>query len=211
MSAESDPLTESSQPLLPGMQDLGSELLRIDAPAGSYSGKIIDRDAARVQGILAARSMGLSVRQVCAAYRVGHHTLAELERRHSGKMATLKSRLASRLGVFAELGIDRMLTDVERMDLDRLPVAVAIAIDKLQVLTGEPSVIVGHEGSGARQWSVDALRDRLAGVIDVTPAPGMGFAGEKDPQSATGRGLGAGVIDADAGEAEESADDTGSD
>lgn len=183
-STEIDPLSDTTQPMLPGL-DVGRELLRVEVGSvgPQHTGKIVDKDAARVHGILTARAMGLSVRQVCAAYRCGPHTLATLEAKHGSKLATLKSRVASRLAVFAELGIDRMLEKYEEMDIDKLPIAVAVAIDKLQVLTGEPSVIVGHEHGGPREFSVDSLRDRLAGAIDVTPAPGMGLAGTNNDQT----------------------------
>jgi hypothetical protein len=145
-----------------------------------HTGKIVERNQARVQGILAARAMGLSIRQVCAAYQVGTHTLAEIERRHGSKLATLKDRVARRLGAFVELGLDRMLSSVGSMDPDKLPLAVAIAIDKMQVLTGEPSVIIGD--AGPRRFSVESLQDRLAGAIDVTPVDNTGSAGGDDFQ-----------------------------
>ena len=171
---QSDELTDSDLPLLPGLE-VGAELLDPeDVQRSKHSGKIVEANQARVQAILTARAIGASVRQVCAAYQCGAHTLAEIERRHVAKLATLKDRIARRLGVFVELGLDRMLTGVDSMDLDKLPVAVAIAIDKMQVLTGEPSVIVGNN-DGPRRFSVQALHDRLDDAIDVTPtATGLG-------------------------------------
>jgi hypothetical protein len=183
-------LDESVAPLLPGMDiEAGAELLQpVEVQRSAHSGKIVEANQARVQAILAARAMGLSIRQVCSAYQVGTHTLVELERRHGAKLATLKERVARRLGAFVELGLDRMLESVGSMDPDKLPLAVAIAIDKMQVLTGEPSIIVGD--TGPRRLSVDTLRDRLEGAIDVTPATGLSR--EDKSQKATGLGGGAG-------------------
>ncbi len=179
MSTETNSLEAVEQPILPGI-DLGQELLGDESTQrAEYSGKIVESNQARVTAILQARSLGLSVRQVCAAYQVGTHTLAALEERHGAKLATLKTRVARKLGMFAELGLDRMLAEVDSMDPDRLPVAIAIALDKLQVLTGEPSVIVGHEQ--VNRFTVDALKDRLDDAIDVTP-PAMGLPAEKDRQ-----------------------------
>jgi hypothetical protein len=187
-------LDESVAPLLPGMAiEAGAELLQDPAGHPEHTGKIVERNQARIQAILAARAMGLSIRQVCAAYQVGTHTLAEIERRHGAKLATLKDRVARRLGAFVELGLDRMLDSVGSMDPDKLPLAVAIAIDKMQVLTGEPSVIIGD--AGPRQFSVDSLRDRLAGAIDVTPT---GLQAGGDLQRAGDLAAAAGLIQAPA-------------
>lgn len=195
---QSDELTDSDLPLLPGLE-VGAELLESpEVQRTKHSGKIVEANQARVQAILTARAIGASVRHVCAAYQCGAHTLAEIERRHGSKLATLKDRIARRLGVFVELGLDRMLTGVDTMDLDRLPVAVAIGIDKLQVLTGEPSVIIGNS-DGPRRFSVQALHDRLDDAIDVTPtATATGSGGETLGQ----RGTTPYPADADQGDAD---------
>lgn len=179
LNSRDSELDESCAPLLPGLDiEAGAELL--GAPSGghpAHTGKIVEANQARVQAILAARAMGLSIRQVGAAYQVGTHTLAELERRHGAKLATLKDRVARRLGAFVERGLDRMLETVDAMDPDKLPLAVAIAIDKMQVLTGEPSIIVGE---GPRALTVTDLQSRLAAAIDVTPATGLSGGAEKE-------------------------------
>lgn len=170
LNSRDSELDESVAPLLPGLDiEAGAELLAPPAGHPAHTGKIVEANQARVQAILAARAMGLSIRQVCAAYQVGTHTLAELERRNGAKLATLKDRVARRLGAFVERGLDRMLETVDAMDPDKLPLAVAIAIDKMQVLTGEPSIIVGE---GPRALTVTDLQSRLA-AIDVTPATGL--------------------------------------
>jgi hypothetical protein len=196
MTGPTDELTDSNLPLLPGLE-VGVELLesRRSFSGPSTRGKIVEANQARVQAILTARAIGASVRQVCAAYQCGAHTLAEIERRHGSKLATLKDRIARRLGVFVELGLDRMLTGVDSMDLDKLPVAVAIAIDKLQILTGEPSVIVGNN-DGPRRFSVQALHDRLDDAIDVTPTA-TGLDGQTGGQRATPYPVAIGDQDAD--------------
>ena len=178
-------LDDTTQPMLPGIE-VGAELLDAQpVSSGPRSLKIVQANQARIEGILAARAMGLSIRQVCAAYRVGAHTLAEIERSRGAKLATLKDRFARRLGAFVELGLDRMLESVESMDPDKLPLAVAIAIDKLQVLTGEPSVIVG-QGEGPRRFSVESLHARLGeDCIDVTP-PAMDSPPSQNRQKGSG-------------------------
>jgi hypothetical protein len=191
------------QPLLPSLEDdstLGAELLEEHGEqVARYSGKIVERNGARVQGILAARAAGYPIRQICAAYQVSSHTIAEIERRHSAKLATLKERLARKFGVFTELGIDRAITEIGRMDIDKLMVSLGIATDKMQVLSGEASIIVGSTVPESGRFTLDRLRERLRPVIDVTPPTGLG-GGEKG-ETRAGSDLAAG--DAGAGAAAE--------
>lgn len=176
---------DTAAPLLPGLVDdsstLGSELLEpIEAQAARFSGKIVDKNRERVDGILGARAMGFPLRQICAAFHVSPHTVAEIERRHSVKLATLKDRLARKFGVFVELGLDRAIRQVDSMDIDKLMVSLGIAADKMQVLTGEPSAIIGTPEQ-ARRYSIDHLRERLGRpVIDVTPSATGSEAAEED-------------------------------
>lgn len=164
-----------ANPLLPGLADsesgLGAELLEpVDTQRARYSGKIVEKNQERIEGILKSRAIGFGVRQVCAAFNVSAHTLTEIERRHGAKLATLKDRLARKFGVFLELGLDRAIAEVGKMDRDKLLISLGIAADKLQILTGEPSVIVGSS-DGAKQFSVEALQARLGArrVVNVTP------------------------------------------
>ena len=154
-----------SNPLLPGINDdinLGSELLREEDPAAGFTGKIVEKNQERVQAILAARAMGYPLRVICAGFHVSPHTVAELERRHATKLATLKERIVRKAGAFVELGLDRLLdpAEIRRMDIDKLMVSVGIAIDKMQVLSGEPSIIVGREAP--KEFTLDYLKQRLA-------------------------------------------------
>lgn len=171
---ETDLIELPGQPLLPGIDDqsaLGSELLEAEeSQRARYSGKIVEKNVERVRGILSARAMGFPIRQVCEGFGVSAHTVAEIERRHAVKLATLKDRLARKFGVFVELGIDRAITEVGRMDIDKLMVSLGIAADKLQVLTGEASVIVGTQALEGSRFSVDGLKARLQSrpIIDVT-------------------------------------------
>jgi hypothetical protein len=186
-------VADFEQPLLPGIDDtsLGSELLESDeSQRARYTGKIVDRNMERVHSILAARAMGFPIRQVCEGFHVSPHTIAELERRHGAKLATLKDRLARKFGVFVELGLDRAIAEVREMDIDKLMISLGIAADKLQVLTGEPSVIVGTDGP--RRFTIDGLNERLGRreIIDVTPEPTGSDAGKDGPTRAgSARGL----------------------
>ncbi len=189
--SDDDLIEFPGQPLLPGIEDassLGSELLESEeSQRARYSGKIVEKNVERVQAILAARAMGFPIRQICAGYGVGAHTIAEIERRHSVKLATLKDRLARKFGVFVELGIDRAITEVGRMDIDKLMVSLGIAADKLQVLTGEASIIFGTTSTEGGRYSLDGLRARLQSrpLIDVTPTGSVQEKQEATREAAT--------------------------
>lgn len=161
-------------PLLPGLDEttLGSELLETETvQRARYSGRIVEKNEERVKAILSARAMCFPIRQICSAFQVSPHTLAEIERRHAVKLATLKDRLARKFGVFVELGMDRAIAEVGKMDRDKLLVSLGIAVDKMQILTGEPSVIMGSSDD-RRIYSVEGLRARLQQarpLRDVTP------------------------------------------
>ena len=197
-SGDDNFLSDDIAPLLPGIDDdahLGSALLESrESQQARYSGKIVDRNQARVNAILAARAMGFSVRQVCKAYQIGAASLAELERRHGSKLSTLKDRLARKFGVFVELGIDRAINEVRKMDIDKLLVSLGIATDKLQVLSGEPSVIVGTDGP--RRFTIDELNQRLGrrDIIDVTPES-TGLDAGKEPPTREGSARALGTTD----------------
>jgi hypothetical protein len=159
-----------SQPMFPEIEEaLGSELLDTGGDhTPRHTAKIVEKNHARVQSILAARSMGLGMRQVCKLYEVSPHTVAALEQKHRAKLATMKEIMARKFAAFAELGIDRAINEVDKMDIDKLMVSLGIAVDKMQVLTGEASVIVGTPDTGKR-FSIESLNERLGRTeINVT-------------------------------------------
>lgn len=141
---------------------------------------------------------------ICKALGIGWHTLSRVAEKHGDKIADVKKRSAAKLAMFVELGVEQMLEDLQagRLDPDKLPVSVAIAADKLQVLTGEASVIVGQAGNGSgSKLTADTLRERLnkAKVVDaeVTDVPTGSLAGNlvQTRAIAAGGSLEAGAAD----------------
>jgi len=173
--------TEITEPLLPGIEgdaSFGSELLATpESQSALYSGKIVEKNKERVDQIIQARAMGFPIRQICTAFKVSSHTIAELEQRHATKLATLKGRLARKFGIFVELGLDRAINEVDKIDIDKLMVSLGIATDKMQVLSDSPSIIVGQSGEGPKRFSVDTLNARLRNVT------GTGSDGEESAQT----------------------------
>jgi hypothetical protein len=166
-------LSELPQPLLPGIDDdaqLGAELLLSkEDQRARFSGKIVDKNQERVDGILNLLAAGAAVRLVCRAFHVSPHTLATLRERHGVKLATIKQGIARKSAMFVELGVDRLLSEVDRMDVDKLAFNVKVILDSMQLMSGEATVIVGSDGP--RRFDVASLQAKLAAkpVINVTP------------------------------------------
>lgn len=168
------------QSLLPGMEDdveanAGCELLLSpDELRSHYSGKIVDKCEARVQGILAARALGVPLRRIMRAFRVGASTVYQLEQRHGRKLETIKRQLVGKFGAFIELGMDRAINELDRMDIDKLMIQLGIASEKFLLMQGDATVITGSTDA-PRKYSLESLHERLSmrAMINVTPT-GLG-------------------------------------
>jgi hypothetical protein len=81
------------------------------------------------------------------------------------------------MATFVQLGIENLLDELAKGNIepDRLGIIVGILTDKMQVLTGEPTVIHGS-AEGAKQFSVETLRARLGArrEINVTATGSVG-------------------------------------
>ncbi len=151
----------------------GSELLLSRSEQEEkYPLSTVERDQERMQSILAMLAADAPVRYICRTHRVGWHTLQRIREVHGSKITTLKQSIAKRMALFVQLGIEQLLDDVAagNIEPDKLGIIVGIITDKMQVLTGEPTVIHGSV-EGAKQFTVESLKSRLAArkMIDVTP------------------------------------------
>lgn len=182
----SDDLTLPGQtlPLLPLSEEDADEMLLLspDKLRDRYPLSRIERNEERLAGIVQLLAAGAPVRLICRSYHVSPHTLSSIREKQGGRIATVKQSLARRMAMFAELGIDRLLEEVDRMDRDKLAVAVGIIVDKLQVLTGEASVIVGAPADQGPRYKVDDLRARLERKV----GPGTGSGSGEDAQTREG-------------------------
>lgn len=137
----------------------------------------IERDQERLESIIAMIAADTPVRYICRSQRVGWYTLQRIRESHGAKITTLKQSIAKRMALFVQLGIEQLLDDLAAGNIapDKLGIIVGIITDKMQVLTGEPTVIHGN-AEATKQFSVETLRARLGSrpVIDVTPSTGSG-------------------------------------
>ena len=151
----------------------GAELLMSAAEQREkYPLTTIAKDQERLQSIIAMVAANAPARYICRTHRVGWYTLQRIRESHGVKITALKNSIAKRMALFVELGIEQLLDDVAagNIEPDKLGILVGIITDKMQVLTGEPTVI--HASTeGAKQFSVETLRARLGArkIIDVTP------------------------------------------
>jgi hypothetical protein len=123
---------------------------------------------------------GLGVRQLCRAYRVSHHTVAAVMARESAAVATLKERTVSVLRTFGRLAADRLLDEVDQIPIQSLPIALGIAVEKAELLSGGATSRIEHADSGPTHE--DYLRMISGKVIEAELVPATGFKGEEVAQ-----------------------------
>lgn len=122
----------------------------------------VEKNQERLQSIIASIAADAPVRYVCRTHKVGWHTLQRIRDSHGPKIATLKQGIARRMSFFVQLGIEQLIEDLAAGTIapDKLGIIVGIITDKMQVLTGEPTTIVGT-GDGPKTFSIDTLNARL--------------------------------------------------
>jgi len=123
---------------------------------------------------------GLGVRQLCRAYRVSHHTVAAVMARESAAVATVKERTVSVLRTFGRLAADRLLDEVDQIPIQSLPIALGIAVEKAELLSGGATSRIEHAESGPTHE--DYLRMIQGKVIDAELVPATGLEGEEASQ-----------------------------
>lgn len=128
---------------------------------------------------------GLGVRQLCRAYRVSHHTVAAVMARESVAVATLKERTVSVLRTFGRLAADRLLDEVDQIPIQSLPIALGIAVEKAELLSGGATSRIEHSDSGPTHE--DYLRMISGKVIEAEVVP-IGFEGEEVAQKSADPG-----------------------
>lgn len=138
------------------------------------------------RAIVDGLGQGLGVRQLCRAYRVSHHTVAAVMARESQAVATLKERTVSVLRTFGRLAADRLLDEVDQIPIQSLPIALGIAVEKAELLSGGATSRIEHADSGPTHE--DYLRMISGKVIDAELVPVIGLEGEEAPQKSADPG-----------------------
>lgn len=132
---------------------------------------------------LLARQM--SQRTIARVCKVSPNTVRAVAIREGSKVDALKTIISTRLKQFAALAAERLLDEAHDMPLDKLAIALGIAVDKAQLLDGEPTSITRHqEGAQVNDYldALESLPEAKGRVIDAEEM--TGFAGETLEQKA---------------------------
>lgn len=84
---------------------------------------------------------GKTVRQIASAHGVGEGTVCKIRFDIQKDLPSFKAATAARWAQFIEKAQERIVSEVGTMSVDKLPVAAAIAQDKLALLAGEATQI----------------------------------------------------------------------
>ena len=160
-----------------------------------FSGRTVERDVELVQSVVVGIAGGIGVKRLAAMHRVSPQTVRGIRDRAeaAGKIGPWKARLASKLQRFAEDAVDVMLDDVAsgKMKGSQLSVPVAIAIDKIAALQGEPSLVIEHR----HELSIEGLRRQFEelrqGAVEVQSVGNGAFPQQKAIPGGVGAGVGA--------------------
>jgi hypothetical protein len=170
-----------------------ANLLPVDVPVLraakrlASTGQITAKDEAVALGVAACKLAGLSDRQTGKQLGISHTTVKGVMRllEASGRIPSTCDRLAGRLGELAESATEEIGRLITAADGDwssksagavrALGIAVGIAVDKHQLLTGQATQIVEQRAGGpaadaVKQWE-DKLREMFRPVIDISAGP----------------------------------------
>ena len=122
------------------------------------------------QSVLAALRSGTGMVAVANEYGLSTHTVAAIrdkaeESDPAFNLAAWKKSTAATLSRFVSKGASKLEEQVEQIPLASLPIAIAIAIDKIQALHDQPQTVVEHRLRVDHQ-SVNSLFDANGIVID---------------------------------------------
>lgn len=151
--------------------------------AGLYTGELLFRcNRPKYDAIVAALGEGLGVRAIARALGVHTMTVRAVREREGEAVADEKMRTASKLRQFARMGAERLVEEVDDIPIDKLPLAVAIAVDKAQLLHGEATERI----ETVKSYSPDDW-ERLVAALPAIPIEAevveTGFIGREDRQT----------------------------
>jgi len=141
--------------------------------------RLIERRPAIYRSIVEGYAQGLSVRQLCRAYRVSHHTVSAVVEREPNAIATYKEEFIASCRKFQRLSIDRLNDEVYEIPIQTVAVAFGIVSDKLSIAQGGATSRIEHTQSGPTHE--DYLR-MIQGKVIEAEVIATGFQGEEAPQ-----------------------------
>ena len=116
---------------------------------------------------------GKTIRQVALEAGVSYSCVQHHKFELAKELPALRASFAKNWSTFVQRATDRMVNEVDSMSIDKLPVAAAIAQDKLMLLAGEPSSIQRVEHA-----DLPGSND----IIDMLPAANVCELSDADTQ-----------------------------
>ena len=126
----------------------GQERKAKSAEARKYTAEKIPQDTQ--DKVIAALSEGTrGVADVASEFGLSTHSVSQIrtlaeDKNPAFNIKRWKSQTAATLAHFTTRGADRLVREVDKIPLQSLAVSVAIAIDKIQMMSDAPATVVEH-------------------------------------------------------------------
>ena len=173
-------MAQDSKPQQLALLESDDELILAQAHrrAGNFDLSRLKHTEERIKEMLQARAEGLGVRACARIYKMSEHTVLAIEEKYSSDVATLKKDLARDCRTAGRMAVSRMIAEMADMPKTSLPIIAGVMIDKMQVLEGEPSAIIGNHVGIAQE------REDLNSMIAALPAAAQEVIDLPEPISA---------------------------
>jgi hypothetical protein len=173
----------------------GREIVKVQGTTG------MEVPEAKVEKIMAAHVAGVPVTQICRAYNCSYHTVVALVRNRPEMLEKARQIAANNWKTLAAIGTAELFERLPDMKDQALSVLSAIASEKMELLSGNPTQRVEHVmAPAADQWSDFVSGLRSANVIDVAFEP----VGSEAPGTQKAAALPAPVVEIETDSTEES-------
>ena len=122
--------------------DLGKSLIVSDANIKNLDGSRCRHDDDTIKSILLAVIAGDSYRRIEKKYSIDRRSIVGLVVKYRNEIPALKKDLSLKLQQFQRLSADRLIDEIDEIDINKLPIALGIIIDKQQLIDGEATTRV---------------------------------------------------------------------
>jgi hypothetical protein len=144
----------------------GREIVKVQGTTG------MEVPEAKVEKIMAAHVAGVPVTQICRAYNCSYHTVVALVRNRPEMLEKARQIAANNWKTLAAIGTAELFERLPDMKDQALSVLSAIASEKMELLSGNPTQRVEHVvAPAADAWQDFVSGLRSANVIDVVAEP----------------------------------------
>ena len=144
----------------------GREIVKVQGTTG------MEVPEAKVEKIMAAHVAGVPVTQICRAYNCSYHTVVALVRNRPEMLEKARQIAANNWKTLAAIGTAELFERLPDMKDQALSVLSAIASEKMELLSGNPTQRVEHVmAPAADTWASFVSGLKSDQVIDVPFEP----------------------------------------